>query len=376
MAELTGFHLTALGALIALAACGGEPPKEPPPRIVETVIAAPGARAAEDRFPAQLRADDRGAVGFEVGGVIADIRVDIGDTFRKGQILATLDPRKQRLATEGMSAQLDEAVADAEEAALDYKRKSALAGTGAVAQSVIDAAARRRDQTSARVANLRAERGRVDEDLDDTRLYAPYAGSVVGRPAQPSEVVAAGQAVLEITGSDSGLEAVISVPDRLRGLFTPGRSFRFLPSETDAPVAARVTQVNAAAGVGGLFEVLLAVPGARQSGLAAGSRGEIVVARTGGDEDEAAGETGTNAIILPLTAIAMGESGTASVFVVDPDTAELAARTVVLGEAGDAGVAIKTGLDAGEIVVTKGVQLLRNGETVRATSATVSRFNP
>ncbi|MGB7406737.1 MAG: efflux RND transporter periplasmic adaptor subunit [Pacificimonas sp.] len=351
-------------AIAALAACGGSEPQPPPPKLVETVTTTRADRASEIAYPAQLRAADRGALSFEIGGVVRSVSVDIGDGFRAGQTLATLDPIQQRSAVEGVEAQIAEAVAAAEEAALDYERKGALAGTGAIAQSVIDVARRQRDQTSARASSLRAERRRLADNLSDTQLNAPYAGEVTARLVEPSEVVAAGQAVLQVSGRGSGLEAVVDIPDTRRDDFAVGQAVRFVAVD-GTPLQARVTQLDSAAATGGLFQAILKVPNAREVGLRAGMRGTIRTTR-----DDAA------AILLPITAVRARQNNEATVLVVDADSLTVSELAVRVGDVTDGGIEIVDGLAEGVEVVAKGAQLLRPGEEVRLLANGPTRFNP
>lgn len=356
--------LIALFGMSALAACDGAPEKGPPPRVAVTEVVQPSTASASDRFPALLRAADRGRIGFELAGLVARVNVDVGDRFRKGELLATLQANQQQLGAEAASADLAQAQALAREAALDFDRKAALEGTGAVSQSEVDNARRVRDESAARVNALTAQAGRAKDTLRDTGLYAPYAGVVTGRLVQPSEVVGVGQPVFEVSGIGAGLEAVITVPARQRSAFAIGQRVSFAP-DNGAALQAVVQQINAAAGSNGLFEIILSVPNAGRSNLAPGSRGEVVLLAQSDD-----------AIRLSLAAIRMGENGRGSVLVVDPKTNLVAERKVALGQVSDGGVTVTSGLKPGETVVVKGARLLRPGETVRPTSTGPKQYNP
>lgn len=354
----------ALFGIFAFSACGAGPVDQPPPRVAETVVVQSSTLSSSNRFPAVLRSDDRGRLGFELAGLVAQVNVDVGERFRKGQVLATLQANQQQLGAQAASADLAQASALAREAELDYARKSALDGTGAVSQAEVDNARRVRDEAVARVDALTAQRGRAQDTLRDTRLYAPYAGVVTGRLVEPSEVVGVGQPVLEVSGLSEGLEAVITVPARQRDDFAIGQRVRFVP-ENGPDLQAVVRQINAAAGGNGLFEIILDVPNAGRSNLAPGSRGEVLLQSQGGE-----------GIRLSLGAIRMGKDGNGSVLVVDPKTNTVAERKVELGQVSDGGVIVTSGLKPGETVVVKGARLLRPGETVRPTSAGPRRYNP
>lgn len=289
--------------------------------------------------------------------------VDVGDRFSRGQVLAQLQSEQQRFAFDSASAELAEATATAQVARIDFERKSSLSGTGAVAQSEIDEAQRVNDEAVARLARLEARKSQAQDTLRDTRLYAPFAGAVTARQAEPSQVVSAGQTVFEVSSATSNLEAVISVPSNQKSRFKKGQSVLFARGD-DTEISATVRQINAGASDSGLFEILVSVPGARRSGVAVGERGEILL--------EAPADRG---IRLPLGAMRFEEDKTASVLVVDPETNTVSVRPVTVGQMTDEGVIISDGLSLGETVVAKGARLLRDGEEVRPTSIGPRQFS-
>jgi RND family efflux transporter MFP subunit len=75
-------------------------------------------------------------------------------------------------------------------------------------------------------------------------------------------------------------------------------------------------------------------------------------------------EEGTPALLVPLTALAQAD-GAPVVFVVDPETKTVRRVPVTLAGTTDDGIRIAGGLAAGDLVVTAGVQFLRDGMRVR-----------
>jgi RND family efflux transporter MFP subunit len=73
-------------------------------------------------------------------------------------------------------------------------------------------------------------------------------------------------------------------------------------------------------------------------------------------------------ISIPAYALFRSES-TTSVWVVDPATMTVAERTVVIQANDSSRVRVASGLNAGDIVVTAGVQALRPGQKVRLLEA-------
>ena len=69
-------------------------------------------------------------------------------------------------------------------------------------------------------------------------------------------------------------------------------------------------------------------------------------------------------MVVPLAALSQAE-GQPVVFVVDPETKTVRRRQVVVAAAAGEGVRVAAGLNAGDLVVTAGVQFLRDGMRVR-----------
>jgi multidrug efflux system membrane fusion protein len=69
-------------------------------------------------------------------------------------------------------------------------------------------------------------------------------------------------------------------------------------------------------------------------------------------------------VSLPLGALDQS-AGAASVWIVDPQTLTATPRPVEIGAYREDGVTVRTGVSAGEVVVTAGVHKLVAGETVR-----------
>lgn len=347
-----------------LAACSGkEAPPTPEPR---TVVAERVGHADRSRvwYSGTVRAADRSELAFEAGGQIAGIFVELGDRFARGDLLAELDASTLRLELAGRRADLANAEAVLVDSRLDYERRAGLAGTGAVSQSAIDQARSRFDSATAQVSALGAAVAQAEEALADAHLRAPFDGEVTARLAEPSEVVAGGEAVLSVIGMQASLETVIQVPGSVRPTLevgTPGRI-----GAGGEPAQGRITEIGAQANTAGLFPVTLAIDEA-PGWLRPGESIEAQFDRDGHPRT----------LVVPLTAFIPGEDRAATVYVVDTAAQQAAARArrVRLGELRDDGVEILDGLRPGELVVVRGVELLTDGQAIRVAGIGLARYN-
>ena len=85
--------LAAMVALPLLAACGKKPPPAAPPLTVDAAAATRQNLATYLTLDGQIAPLDQSTLAFQQSGTITKINVNIGDLVRKGELLATIDPR-------------------------------------------------------------------------------------------------------------------------------------------------------------------------------------------------------------------------------------------------------------------------------------------
>ncbi|WP_267126346.1 biotin/lipoyl-binding protein, partial [Xanthomonas sacchari] len=128
-------------AVLALSGCGREaaPPADAPRAVkLETV----GSDAARDstRYLAQVRQQQRADLGFEGGGRIAAIAVDVGDRVHAGQVLARLDPEPNNLRLQQAEAGVGIAAADLQQQQTQLAQQQAMFDDGAASAATLTAA--------------------------------------------------------------------------------------------------------------------------------------------------------------------------------------------------------------------------------------------
>lgn len=188
----------------------------------------------------------------EVSARVLRIQADLGDQVVQGQTLIELDPTEFQLAVERQSAALVEvlaqlgvkegkdplpdpsetsivrrAAAEAQEARANYDRAKALKEEGVISQQAFDTTEARYRTTQAgyeaaleqvrnleaRVENLRAQLRIAQENLADTRLRAPFAGTVRERLVEVGQYVREQTPVIALA-SMNPLKLRASVPER------------------------------------------------------------------------------------------------------------------------------------------------------------------
>ena len=143
--------LTSGAALLVTAGCGQEaPPPELPPRAIQWQRVS-GAVAGEERVISGIvTAIDNTSLAFEVGGIVVDVEVNLGDHVERDQVLARLDPEPFELAVRDAEAALTKAIAQNEAARANYERTKILFEADVASQQELDRDTARRDSPAAR----------------------------------------------------------------------------------------------------------------------------------------------------------------------------------------------------------------------------------
>ncbi|MFC2969880.1 efflux RND transporter periplasmic adaptor subunit [Acidimangrovimonas pyrenivorans] len=339
-----------LAALILLAAA---PLAAEPPLTVDAVIARPSTEARVYKLTGEAVAHETLSASFPAGGRIAEMLVAEGDRVTAGEKLARIESVQQEQAVRAAEAGVATAEASYRKAREDSARQDALLERGATTRSARDAAADQLRAAEATVAQAHADLDRAKKALSDTVLLAPAAATVTDRKAEPGQVVGAAQPVLELALGHS-FDAVFEVPEvmltsfptapmvTLTRLNAPGKPFRGVVHE----ISPLVDQARGTVKV--TVRIIDPPPGLGYGDPLIGS-----VTRPGGQR-----------ISLPWSAMSATEKGPA-VWVIDPETrvAHLRRIDVLRYETGK--IVVRSGLKAGEEVVTLGSNLLYPGRTVR-----------
>lgn len=356
-------------AALTLAACQAEE-RDPAPSAPRPVAwAAAEAVAAREvrRLPGEVRPVDRATLSFEVSGRLVELPLEIGDHFEEGEVIARLDETTLRMSLAERRSELEEAEATLREASAEFRRQEELFSEGWVSEAAYDTALSARETARSRVERLTSSVSIAEETLADATLRAPYAGIVARRLAEPSQRVAAGEAVYEIQGNGGGVEIAVAVPETLvERLDREAVHEVRVPARPGLTLEARVREIGSDAAEANAFTVTLGVEDAPRD-IRTGLTAEVALAlRAEGD--------GTG-LAVPVEALVMGEGDTAHVFVIDREGATAHRRAVTAGRLDGARAVVSTGLEPGEAVVTRGATFVRDGQDVRLLGEGPARFN-
>jgi RND family efflux transporter MFP subunit len=137
-------------------------------------------------------------VSAERAGRLVVLRVQEGQSVRRGELLAELDSEELNAALGEARAQMHAAEAELRLAEASRARHLRLAGEGIVAAQALEQATRDLETANAHLATARAVVNRQSAALAKTRILAPLGGVVTQRLADAGERVEAGTPLVTI----------------------------------------------------------------------------------------------------------------------------------------------------------------------------------
>jgi HlyD family secretion protein len=208
-------------------------------RDVGSVVKATGI--IKPRVGAEVR------VGSRVSGVVKRLYVQIGDTVRKGQLLAELDDKDLVARREEAAAALRQSAVNLSYALTDLRRKRELIRAGGISGSDMDLAEQACAVAEQQLLGAWASLAYASTQVGYARIVAPITGVVASVKTQEGETVAAGlEAPTFLTLLDpSRLEVWAYVDETDIGRIRVGQQARFtVDTYGDHEFDGRVTAVH------------------------------------------------------------------------------------------------------------------------------------
>jgi membrane fusion protein, multidrug efflux system len=331
----------------------------PPPTAVTTLV------AKQETWPSALNligtatAIQGVTVSADLPGTVDKINFQSGQTVHLGDILVELDTRQER-------AQLAAAEADRDLAVINYNRQQQLVKEGVIARTEYDNASAQQKSTEAKVGEIKAT-------IDRKVIRAPFTGILGLRQVNLGQYLAAGEAIVSLQALNPiyvnfGVPQQTTSQVKIGGLLKitsddlPGVQFQGRVTAVDSVVDQTTRNIQ--------VQATLTNPGGK---LRPGMFVQV---------DLSLGQP-RKVIELPASAINYAPYGD-SVYVVADMKDTKSGKTYkgvrqqfvkVEGSRGDQ-VAVVSGLNPGDEVVSSGVFKLRNGAAVQINNQVTPSNNP
>ena len=358
--------VAAIGAALALRGKGeATPPKDAKAEAaaarpaVTVTVATPEPAELDVTLGANgnIAAWQEASVGSESSGLrLAEVRVNVGDRVRKGQVLATFSGETVAADVAQAKAALAEARATAADAAGNAARARTLSQTGALSQQQINQYQTAEQTAKARVEAAEASLAAQQVRNRNTQVLAPDDGVISSRTATVGSVVGAGTELFKLI-RQGRLEWRAEVGAAELGKLSVG-----MPATITAPGGTRVTgKVRSIAPTVDAQTrnalVYVDIPDVQaNTGVKAGmfSRGEFLLGKS-------------EALTVPQVAV-VPRDGFNTVMVLQPDQHVRQVRVEAGRRVGDR-IEVRGELAKDARVVVAGAGFLNDGDLVRVSDA-------
>ena len=331
---------------------------QPPPEAVTTIVAERAEWSGVLDSIGTMAAVQGVSVSADLPGTVERVSFESGQAVTAGAVLAVLDTRQEQ-------AQLAALEAQRELARLTFERLDGLLKEKVISKAEFDRAAADLRQTDARVGEVRAV-------IQRKTIRAPFTGILGIRQVNLGQYLAGGDPLVTLQSLDP-IYANFGVPQQAAAQVSIGRAVRVTTDDAaGATWTGKVTAIDAQVNESTRnvqVQATLSNPGGKlrpgmfvRTGLGLGSSQSVIA--------------------LPASAVNYAPYGD-SVYVVT-DLKDESGRTykgvrqqfVKLGPARGDQIAVVSGVNPGDEVVTSGVFKLRNGAAVQINNTVKPANNP
>lgn len=314
-------------------------------RSVEYSVTAVGSVAAFEEVQITAR----------VAGVVEKVRFQEGESVKADEVLAEIDPDRFAAALDAARAAMQgaEVVQLDAETTLKRRQDAVAQSPGLYTAEDLQVQDTRVRSAVASVAAARANVRLAELNLRDARVRAPLAGVLQSRKVQTGQYVQPGAVLATLLRRDP-LLLRFDVPEGDATRMDVNSMLTFNVRGTARPFSARISHVaGAASETTRMVTVTARVEDADKALLRPGSFAQVAIP-VGAPVD---------APVIPQTAVRPSEKGFLA-YVIEEDVAR--ERVLQLGmRTQDGKVEVKDGLKAGELLVVRGAEALREGAKVR-----------
>ena len=285
-------------------------------------------------------------IAAEVSGRLISL-VELGTNVKKHQVIAQIDDRRLKLQHLEEQANVENAQAKLTFELSEVRRKKSLISKNLVSQTELDETLSKKDIAQGLLSAVKARLAQTEQDLEYTKLKAPFDGIIAQRLSNEGEYVDSGNAIVRIVET-ANLEAAI---------FAPLTAYQYLKQSKSLSIRSPLGS--------GFAKIKALIP-------VADSRSHLMEVRLDMTTFEwpiglnitaavAVGES-KEVLAIPRDALVLRRNSTTVFRIDDKNTAQQIDVFVGMGE-GEL-VEITGNVNEGDRIVIRGAERLRVGQTV------------
>ncbi len=286
-------------------------------------------------------------LAFRVAGKIEKILVKEGDYVKKGDLIAMIDPRDYEVQAAVAKAQYEQVKAEASRVNELYNRKS-------IAENDYDKAVAGEKMLSSKLKH-------ANDQLNDTKLYAPFSGYIQNINYDNGEMINTGFTLATIINVEH-YSVEVDIPASLfikKDKFVSFACQQSMIGNKEFPLS--FVSFNKKANSNQLYRLYFRLDPKKDKRLAPGMDVKVTINYQNGSN---------NHVMVPINAI-FNREGKSFVWLYSKDTRTVTSKQVIVdGLAGKGFANIKSGLNGTEVIVVAGVNILKENQRVDILSNT------
>jgi len=343
-----------VGAAASTTACGKATSRQSEMRPVRTLVVDPKPIEDDRRAVGEVRARYESDFGFRISGKVVSRMVDVGMTVKKGGALARLDDQDYRNRLKSAEADITAADAVLEESRGAEARQRQLLSTGVTTRANYDSALKNLRSNEAKLDSARAALDLAKDQLRYTELTADFDGIVTAVGAEPGQIVNVGQMIVRVA-QPNDRDAVFAIAES---------AFRERPAQPPEVIVTLLS--NPAISTEGVVREVSPVADAntRTFQVKVTLKFPPEQMRFGASVMGRLKSSTAPVVVLPGSAL-FDKDGQPAVWLFDAATSSIALKPIVVSRYETDRVIVGQGLAKGDIVVTAGVNRLRENQKVK-----------
>lgn len=352
-----------IGSVLALAlitGCGRQAPltTQEAVRPVRTMTVGISPESGRRAFPGQAEANEEADLSFRLAGSLIELSSNVGDTVKKGQVLAKLDPQDFEVRLRAAEEELRAAQANLDIANIELARQQSLLKKDVAAQKDVEKAAALVEFHKSNVAASTSKRDIAQSEVSYAQLTAPFDGLIAARYVQNFQTVQTKQPIVRLLDT-SRIKFGVDLPETVMPLLPYVKeiwvTFQAAPQDK---LPATIQEISHEASRSTrTYRVTVVMDQPQGVRILPGMSGELRARAE-------APSTQPNAMEVLAPAVFEDSDGKTCVWVVDTSTMTVHRQPVNTSRPTTAGFLVE-GLKAGQTVVTAGVHYLKEGQKVR-----------
>lgn len=192
----------------------------PPAKVVVTDVKS-GMIALEAEFVGSVYYNEVSDVASEVSGRVENVEIEEGQRVRKGDLLVNLSYDILEKTLQSTRSSYEQVLSELERAQLDFKRIQSLYELESIAEQLYDEHKFRVKSLEKRAAALRADVEKLEVELEQKSVTAPFSGIVLKKNVDRGEWLSEGSVVATIA-KDDVVDIIAEVPEEVVSLLTIG----------------------------------------------------------------------------------------------------------------------------------------------------------